>query len=177
MSKEIDKISTFEKLVLIALFLKLSSDELLKNIEPNNFPRCHESSRIWCQAFRLLGYNARVVDGFFDTSHRWTMEGVPRLLGSVLHSWIEFENYIIETDPRQMFPEEENTLERLIVIPKESRKACYYQEANTRENIVLFKRAIIEHGSINRNLVIKLTNLMKDFITKNKKRRCGDVFS
>ena len=54
--------------------------------------RCHENSRILASALRKKGHDVRVVDGLYL--------GVKGKM--IKHSWIEYEDLVLETDPEQL---------------------------------------------------------------------------
>jgi len=82
-----------KELELIGLFLDLLlSNRKWKKIKKTNNINCHVTANAVCRILNSLGYNAKVVCGIVD--HK------------VKHSWIETNNSFIETDTRQIFPNE-----------------------------------------------------------------------
>lgn len=155
-------------LEVVVSVLWLTYHKLLSKTRSYGYIRCHEAARIWCEALKFLGYEAVLVDGFFDVKHRWTQHGIPVRGDLALHSWVEIRDKIVEIDPRQMFPEERDTsIVKLMVIHKDDRKASYYKEAKNHEEKELFKKRIEREGGINRDVVEELvaliTNRMKKY--------------
>lgn len=53
---------------------------------------CHTNARLVANTLKKRGFNVKVVRGFY----------INRPNKAIIHSWIECENKILETDPRQL---------------------------------------------------------------------------
>lgn len=159
------------ELEVVVSLLWLTIHKLLVETRSYEHIRCHEAARIWCEALKFRGYEARLVDGFFDIKHSWTQYGISVKGDLALHSWVEIRDKIVETDPRQVFPEEharikDTPIAKLMVIHKDDWKASYYKEAKNHEEKELFKKAIERKGGINRDIVEKLVALITNHMKK-----------
>jgi len=154
-------------LKVVVSLLWLTFHKLLNETRSYEYIKCHEAARIWYEALKFLGYEARPVDGFFDIGHRWYQHGIHTMGNLVVHSWIEIGDKMVETYPRQMFPEERDTpIEKLMVIPKDDHKAGYYKEAKNHEEKELFKKFVESTGGINLDVVEELVALLINHIKK-----------
>jgi hypothetical protein len=61
-------------------------------ISMQNNGDCHHNSKLAFEELKKLGYNVRLVSGVFMRD-----DGV-----NIRHSWLEFENKILETDAEQL---------------------------------------------------------------------------
>ena len=76
------------------VLMKIEKDFLIENIKlsehETNFD-CHKNSKIIYNELKKLGYAVKLVNGFYVN--------LPK---SIRHSWLEYDNSILETDCKQL---------------------------------------------------------------------------
>jgi len=73
---------------------KLEMDFMVENlkISLHNNGNCHHNSKLLFEGLKKLGYNVKIITGFFIRDDGKTIK----------HSWVEFEDKILETDAEQL---------------------------------------------------------------------------